>query len=132
MDSLRQWAVAVSGDTLSGRVVKFSLSSFVPVVGGVLSEAYNTVVGCSGLLRSTVGAFGVLAVVLVVLPPLLTCVCWNVGLHLAGGTAALFGLTSLDTLCRTAAGAVKVLIALLAVFALVMILSVSVVASLGG
>lgn len=126
-----QQMVAVSGDTLSGRVVKFSLSSFVPVVGGVLSEAYNTVVGCSGLLRSTVGAFGVISVVLVVLPPLLTCVCWNVGLQLAGGAAAVFGLTELDTLCRTAAGAVKVLIAVLAVFALLMILSTSVVVSVG-
>lgn len=127
-----QQMVASAGDTLSGRVVKFSLSSFVPVVGGVLSEAYNTVVGCSGLLRSTVGAFGLLSVVLVVLPPLLSCLCWNVGLHLAGGTAALFGLGSLDTLCRTAAGAVRVLIALLAVFALLMILSTSVVAFAAG
>lgn len=127
-----QQMVAAAGDSLGGRVVKFSLSSFVPVVGGVLSEAYNTVVGCGGLLRSTVGAFGLLSVVLVVLPPLLSCVCWNIGLHLAGGAAALFGLTPLDTLCRTAAGAVRVLIALLAVFALLMVLSTSVVAFTAG
>lgn len=127
-----QQMVAAAGDSFSSRVVKFSLSSFVPVVGGVLSEAYNTVLGCGALLRSTVGAFGLLSVVLVVLPPLLSCVCWNIGLHLAGGAAALFGLTPLDTLCRTAAGAVKVLIALLAVFALLMILSTSVVAFTAG
>ena len=66
------------------------------------------------------------------LAPLLSCVCWSVGLHLAGGAAALFGLTPLDTLCRTAAGAVKVLIAVLAVFALLMILSTSVVAFASG
>ena len=101
------------------------------MVGGVLSEAYSTVIGCGGLLRSTVGVFGVLSVVLVILPPILSCVCWNVGLQLAGGAAALFGLTSLDTLCRTAAGAVKVLIAVLAVFALLMILSTSVVIAVG-
>ena len=126
-----QQMVAASGDRLSGRVIKFSLSSFVPVVGGVLSEAYNTVVGCADLLRSTVGAFGLLSVVLVVVPPLLSCVCWNLGLHLAGGVASVFGLTPLDALCRTAAGAVKVLIALLAVFALLMILSTSVMSYVG-
>ncbi|MBR2319907.1 MAG: hypothetical protein IKA50_03890 [Clostridia bacterium] len=126
-----QQMVTAAGDSLSGRVVKFSLSSFVPVVGGVLSEAYNTVVGCGTLLRSTVGAFGLLSVVLILLPPLLSCVCWNVGLHLAGGAAALFGLNSLEKLCRTAAGAVRVLIAVLAVFALLMILSTSIVASVG-
>lgn len=126
-----QQMVAAAGDSLGGRMVKFSLSSFVPVVGGVLSEAYNTVMGCGSLLRSTVGAFGVLSVVLVLLPPLLSCVCWSVGLHLAGGAAALFGMTPLDTLCRTAAGAVKVLISVLAVFALLMILSTSVVVFVG-
>ena len=126
-----QQMVASAGDGLSSRVIKFSLSSFVPVVGGVLSEAYNTVVGCGGLLRSTVGAFGLLSVVLVVLPPLLSCVCWNVGLQLAGGAASVFGLASLEGLCRTAAGAVKVLIAVLAVFALLMILSTSVVVFVG-
>lgn len=126
-----QQMVTAAGDSLGGRVVKFSLSSFVPVVGGVLSEAYNTVVGCGTLLRSTVGAFGLLSVVLILLPPLLSCVCWNVGLHLAGGAAALFGLDALEKLCRTAAGAVRVLIAVLAVFALLMILSTSIVASVG-
>ncbi len=126
-----QQMVASAGDSMGGRVVKFSLSSFVPVVGGVLSEAYNTVIGCGGLLRSTVGAFGLLSVVLIVLPPLFSCVCWSVGLHLAGGVASVFGLTPLDALCRTAAGAVRVLIAVLAVFALLMILSTSVVAFVG-
>lgn len=126
-----QQMVAAAGDSMGNRVVKFSLSSFVPVVGGVLSEAYNTVIGCGGLLRSTVGAFGLISVALVILPPLLSCVCWNVGLHLAGGVAAVFGLSPLDTLCRTAAGAVRVLIAVLAVFALLMILSTSVVVFVG-
>lgn len=127
-----QQMVAAAGDSMGGRVVKFSLSHFVPVVGGVLSEAYATVVGCSGLLRSTVGAFGLLSVALVVLPPLLSCVCWNVGLHMAGGVAAMFGITPLETLCRTAAGAVRTLIAVLAVFALLMVIATSVVAFAGG
>lgn len=126
-----QQMVTAAGDSLSSRMVKFSLSSFVPVVGGVLSEAYNTVIGCGTLLRSTVGAFGLVSMALVVIPPLLSCVCWNMGLHLAGSVAAMFGLDPLEKLCRTAAGAVKVLIALLAVFALLMILSTSIVASVG-
>lgn len=122
-----QQMVAAAGDSLSGRVMKYSLTSFVPVVGGLLGEVYNTVVGCAGLLRSTVGGFGLLATVLILLPPLLSCICWSVGLHLAESTATLFGLTPIGRLCRTAGGAVRVLIALLAVFALVMVVSVSTV-----
>mgnify|MGYP002517843878 FL=1 len=126
-----QQMVAAAGDTLSGRAMKFSLSSFVPVVGGALSEAYSTVVGCAGLLRSTVGCFGLAATALILLPPLIACLCWNFCLHMAAGTAALFQLGQLEKLCRTVAGAVRVLIGVLAVFALLMILSTSVIAFVG-
>ncbi len=126
-----QQMVAAAGDSLSGRVVRFSLSSFVPVVGGLLGEAYSTVVGCSGLLRSTVGCFGLVATVLIVAAPLVGCVCWSVSLSLAGSGAALFGLAPLETLCRTAAGVVRVMIALLAMFALLMVISTTVVVFAG-
>ncbi len=126
-----QQMVAAAGDTLGGRVMKFSLSSFVPVVGSLLSEAYSTVVGCSGLLRSTVGCFGMLVTVLIVLPPLCSCISWSISLHLAGSAAALFGLSPLEKLCKTAAGAVRVLIAVLAVFALLMVVSTTILVFVG-
>lgn len=122
-----QQMVAAAGDSLGRRAVKFSLSSFVPVVGGLISEAYSTVLGCAGLLRSTMGVFGLLATVLSVVPALVSCVCWNVSLGLAATASSLFRLSPLEKLCRTAAGAVKVLIGLLAVLALLMILSTTVV-----
>lgn len=128
--SMQQMAAA-SADTLSSRAVKFSLASFVPVVGGALSEAYSTVNGCAGLLRSGIGCFGVLAAALIVLPPLVSAVVWNLCLHLGGHTAALFQLPSLEKLCRATAGAVRVLIALLALFALLMIVSTTVVVFAG-
>ena len=127
-----QQMVTAAGDTVGVRVARFSLSGFVPVVGGLLSEAYATVMGCAGLLRTVVGAFGLVAVVLMVAPPLIGCVCWNVALHLAGGAAALFGLAPIERLCRVAAGAVRVLIALLAVFALLMVIATAVMSSTMG
>lgn len=122
-----QQMVAAAGDSLGGRAMKFSLSTFVPVVGGLLSEAYSTVVGCAGLLRSTVGCFGLVATLLIVLPPFIGCVCWNVCLHMAGAAAALFRLPSLEKLCQIAAGTMTVLLAVLAVFALLMVVSTTVI-----
>ncbi len=126
-----QQMVATAGDSVGSRAMKFSLSSMVPVVGGMISEAYTTVIGCAGLLRSTVGCFGLVATVLVILPPLLSCVSWNICLSLGGNAAALFGLTALEGLCRCIAGAVRVLIAVLAVFGLLMVVSTSVVVFAG-
>ena len=127
-----QQMAASAGDSLSGRMVRFSLTSFVPVVGGLLGEAYSTVTGCAGLLRTTVGCFGLVSVVLVVVPPLLSCVCWSIGLRVAGDTAALFRLSPLERLCQAASGAVRVLIAVLAVLALLMVISTTVIAAFAG
>ena len=38
-----QGIVGAAADSLSGRAIRFSLASFVPVVGGALSEAFNAV-----------------------------------------------------------------------------------------
>ncbi len=126
-----QQMVAAAGDSVSSRALKFSLASFVPVVGGVLSEAYSTVMGCAGLLRSTVGGFGLVATAVIILPSLLSCVGWSLCLSLGGNAAALFKLDALEKLCRCVGGAVRVLIAVLAVLGLMMIVSTSVVAFAG-
>ena len=128
-----QQMVTAAADSVGVRVARFSLSGFVPVVGNLLSEAYTTVMGCAGLLRTVVGAFGVVAVVLILAPPLVSCVCWSVALHLAEGAAALFGLQPIQRLCMVAAGTVRVLIALLAVFVLLTVMATAVVsATMGG
>jgi stage III sporulation protein AE len=126
-----QQMVAVAGDSVSSRAVKFSLASLVPVVGGVLSEAYATVMGCAGLLRSTVGGFGVVSTLAIILPPLLSCIGWNFCLSLAANAAALFKLDALDKLCRCIAGATRVLVAVLAALGLMMIVSTSVIVFAG-
>lgn len=127
-----QQMVAAAGDSVGVRVARFTLSGFVPVVGGLLSEAYTTVMGCAGLLHTVIGAFGTVAVVLILAPPLVSCICWNVSLHLAAAAAGLFGLSPIEKLCTVCAGAVRVLIALLAVFGLLMILATAAVSSAVG
>ena len=42
----------------------------MPIVGGALSDAYSSIIGSVALLKSTVGVFGVIAVVLMDLPVL--------------------------------------------------------------
>ncbi len=126
-----QQMVAAAGDSVSSRAVKFSLASFVPVVGGVLSEAYSTVMGCAGLLRSTVGGFGVVSMLAIILPPIVSCIGWSLCLSLGGNAAALFKLDALEKLCRCIGGAVRVLIAVLAVLGLMMIVSTSVIVFAG-
>lgn len=127
-----QGVVGAAADTLAGRAVKFSLASFVPVVGGALSEAFSSVQGCLALLKSTLGGFGILATALIVLPPLLECAVWSLTLSVCGMAAEMFSLTPITAILKAAHAVVKTLIGVLAACALFMIVATTIVTVAGG
>ncbi len=121
-----------AADTLGTRAVKFSISSFVPVVGGSLSEAFTTIQGCLGVLRSTLGCFGASATALIVLPPLITCVCWCGVLSVCRTAAELFELQALTALLDTARDTVKCLVGVLLSSGSFLIVALTVVSTAAG
>ena len=108
-----QGLVGAAADSLAGRAIRFSLSSFVPVVGGALSEAFSSVQGCLQLLKSTLGGFGILATALIALPPLLECALWSL------------------TLSLCSMGVLKTLMGVLAACSLFMIIATTIVTMAG-
>lgn len=127
-----QGVVGAAADSLTGRAIRFSLNSFVPVVGSALSDAFYSVRGCLNLLKSTLGGFGILAIALIVLPPLLTCVVWLMTLSFCGMVAEMFSLESVAALFKTAQGVIKTLIAVLAACSMFMIVATTIVTMAGG
>lgn len=64
-------AVAGNADTMAQKAAKTAISGMIPVVGGILSDAAETVVAGAGILRGTVGVTGLLAVLAICLIPFL-------------------------------------------------------------
>lgn len=58
-------------DSVSVKVMKTAISGAVPVVGGILSDAAETVLAGAGMLKATVGVFGMLAVLAICIHPFL-------------------------------------------------------------
>ena len=54
--------IAGSADAVTIKAAKFTVSSLVPVVGGILSDAAETVLASAGILKNAVGVFGMLVV----------------------------------------------------------------------
>lgn len=63
----------ISGTTDSAtlKVTKAAISGVVPVVGSILSDAAETVLSGAGILKGTVGVFGMLAVLAICIQPFL-------------------------------------------------------------
>ncbi len=68
----------VSGttDAVALKATRVTISSVVPVVGGILSDASESVLVSAGLMKNAAGIYGILAVLAVFLSPFL-----RIGLH---------------------------------------------------
>ncbi len=65
-------AAAGAADSLTAQLTKSAISTAVPVVGGIISEATGSVLAGAAVLKNTIGIFGLLAVLTVCLIPFLT------------------------------------------------------------
>lgn len=54
--------IAGAADGASVKVAKAAISGAVPVVGGIIAEAAETVLAGAGMLKNTIGVFGMLAI----------------------------------------------------------------------
>lgn len=124
--------VNTGADTLAGRAARFVVSSFVPVVGGALSEAMRTVGGCVEMLRGGVGAFILLALVVLFLPSLLSCLLWMLTLHACAAISGIFALSEMTRLLHACAEVLEILLGILLCSMTVLIISGVVLMMMGG
>ncbi|OCA91055.1 stage III sporulation protein AE [Bacillus sp. FJAT-27225] len=60
-----QGATSAVSDGIAIRTAKFITGNFIPVIGRVFTDAADTVIGASVLLKNTVGIFGVLLLLVI-------------------------------------------------------------------
>lgn len=68
--------IAGTTDAVAIKAAKFAVSGMVPVVGGILSDAAETVLAGAGILKNSIGVVGMLAVLAICLIPFL-----QLGIH---------------------------------------------------
>ncbi len=57
-------------DGISAKTTKAAVSSFIPVVGKILGDAVETVMGCSIILKNALGVVGVIIIIGICLTPI--------------------------------------------------------------
>ena len=129
--SLRQ---AASGalDSLGSKAARFALSSFVPVVGGALSEAYKTVQGSLHVLRSGLGIFVILALAFTFLPVLLQGLGWSLCLFVGKALAEALGVSHCAKLFEALGTVFSTLTAVLLCVPAVLLIAAAAAFAIGG
>lgn len=126
-----QSIVGASADTLGVKAAKFMVSNCIPVVGGAIADTYATVKSSLGLLRGGAGFFGIAAIFLMILPPILEIAAIKLMLTAADVMSELFGVSQIKVLIKNSNWIMTTALSLLICFAVMLIISTAVLMLVG-
>ncbi len=122
-----QTAINSPSDNLYSKTAKFVLGSTVPIVGNVVSEAFNTVRGSLHLLHSSVAVYGVVAVAVILLPILIQLIIWRVVLNITGMMADMFMIKETSCILKAVDGCFAFLLGISVLMFAMFIISIAIV-----
>ncbi|WMJ23024.1 hypothetical protein RBG61_13700 [Paludicola sp. MB14-C6] len=125
-----QGIVATATDTVSMKIAKFGISSFLPVVGGAISEALNSVQGCMGVIKSTLGSFGIITIVAAFLPSIITILLMQLSLTITGAISDMLDTPRITSLMKSASSVLSLILGILLVFFVLIVVSLTIMLSL--
>lgn len=116
---------AISGpaDAVATRVAKTTLSTALPVVGSIISDAAGAVVAGAGMLRNAVGVFGMLCVMCVCLAPFIKLGAHYLIYKAAAGVSGAFADGRLTGLVSGLSSAFGMVLSIVGAGALMMFIS---------
>lgn len=65
-----QGVAASSFDGVTARTAKYAVDNLIPIIGGFLSDAIDTIIGCSLLIKNAIGAIGLIFLFIMILFPI--------------------------------------------------------------
>lgn len=127
-----QTLVSAQSDAVTGKAARMIASSAIPIVGGAFGDAFSVLGASIGMIKSGVGAFGILASLAIFLPLCLQAAVWLGVCFLSSLAAELFSLSKLAAFLDGCATALKLLLAVVFSIGAVSVVSAAVVLCVRG
>lgn len=125
-------ALSGAADSVADKAAKYGLSSFIPLIGASVSEAYGAIQSSVGVLRSGVGVFVIAAVFVSFAPLLMRTVLWSAVLGISKSIGEMLSVSSSMMIMNALIQFVSALRALLIAVMTVFIISSSIMITIGG
>ena len=100
-------------DGVSVKATKFALSSYVPILGGYLSEGFDFVMAGSVLIKNAVGLTGIMILAVIILIPLIKLVVFTLALKLTSGVVETLGDSNTAKMISGVSSSVNILTSIL-------------------
>ncbi len=124
--------ITTAYDSVTARAVRFTMSSFVPIVGAALSESYKTIQGSINLLRTGAGVFVIIAICVVFLPFVLRSLVWLLSINFCKSIGEVLGVTTPINMLDTVSSVISTVFAITVCVMAVFVISTALLITLGG
>lgn len=116
-----------SVDGITAKTAKAAVSSFISVVGKVLGDAVDTVIGCSAILKNAIGIVGVIVVIAICITPILKLAIITIIYHLTAALCEPIADSKIVSLITQMADTFKILLAILCSISVMLIIGITLV-----
>ncbi len=125
-----QSMVSVSADSVAVKTAKFMSGSFIPVVGNALGDAVGSIFACLGVIKTSVGAFGIIVCLLTFLPPILLLLFYMVVFKLSGSASEILSVKGVSSLFNSVYDTLTILLSFLICYAVITIVTTTLMISI--
>lgn len=116
--------VSGSTDAAALKATKITISGMVPVVGGIISDASESILVSAQLVKNSIGIYGLLAIGAIWLEPFVTIGVQYLLLKTTGSICGLFGLKQPVALIKNFTTAMGFLLAMTGAVCLMLLISI--------
>ena len=111
-------------DAVALKATKVTISTIVPIVGGILSDASEAVLVGAGLMKNSVGMYGMIAILAMFLEPFLKIGIYYITLKLTAMICSVLGTKEIAGLIETFGTAMGMLLGMTGAVCLLLMMSV--------
>ena len=116
-----------SVDGVTAKTAKAAVSSFIPVVGKVLGDAVDTVMGCTTILKNAVGIVGVIVIVGICILPIIKLTTLMITYYIGAAICEPLADKKIINLLSQMGDTFKILLAILCSISVIVIIGITLV-----
>lgn len=116
--------VSGTADATATKAVKLTISGMVPVVGGIISEASESILISAGVMKNAAGIYGILAIVAIFVGPFLKIGAQYLMLKLTGAVCGVFSGKQASELLKDFSGGMGMVLGMTGTVCLMLLISV--------
>lgn len=114
-------------DGITAKTAKAAVTNFIPVVGKILGDAVDTVIGCSNVLKNAVGIIGVIVIVCICVEPIIKLAVLMALYYLAGAVCQPIADGKIVKLLEQMGDTFKILLAIMCSVSVMLIVGTTLV-----